>query len=261
MQHSLSHLQQTMPLTPAQDPALNATAIDNAIAGRYALPKLKLLGKAWQRQTGSGAAVRRALAFLLIPLLPLLFLISYLLQQLPLSLPPPVIHLLQIIISLPLLAPWITGLMLIGIDAARGTPTHFARVIECYRHIVPLTTTALAAFFVSMIGTLLFVLPGLYLLVGCTLALPLVIDAKLPPLRAISVSLKAIHHRWFDFAAIIVLLLLVTFSGMMLAGLPLWFTLPWQLAVLGVAYCAIFRDTATHTLHRQSISPFDNRIL
>jgi uncharacterized membrane protein len=95
-----------------------------------------------------------------------------------------------------------------------------------------------------VIGTLLFVLPGLYLLVGCTLALPLVIDAQLSPLRAIAVSLKAIHHRWFDFAAIIILLLPVTFSGMMLAGLPLWFTLPWQSAVIGAIYCAIFRDTS-----------------
>jgi len=247
MLHSLSHPSKAAAASPAQSPVVNVAAIDitsinNALAGRYALPKFKLLRSAWQVQKNAGAGVRRALAFFLIPLLPLLFLFSYMLQQFPLL--PPTRHLLLSIISLPLLTPWITGLMLIGIDAARGTPTSFTRVIECYRRIVPLTLTALVACVASVIGTLLFVLPGLYLLVGCTLALPLVIDAQLSPLRAIAVSLKAIHHRWFDFAAIIILLLPVTFSGMMLAGLPLWFTLPWQSAVIGAIYCAIFRDTS-----------------
>jgi hypothetical protein len=221
-------------------------AISNAIAGRYALPKLKLLGAAWHLKDRIGTAVRITLAFLLVPILPVLFLLSKALSQalqtLELSLPTPVIQLLLSLASLPLLAPWITALMLMGIDAARGTPTGFARVHECYGHVVPLTLAALAILLFSAIGTLLFVLPGLYVLVGCTLALPLVVDARLSPAQALKVSMQAIHHRWFDVAAVTAVLWLNIFFCASLMGLPLWLLLPWQMTVVGLLYCAIFRS-------------------
>jgi len=228
---------------------MDNSAVNNAIAGRYSLPKLLLLRKAWHAQATIGGGVRTALVFLLIPILPLLFLLShalsYALLRLQLSLSPLETNLILSVASLPLMAPWITGLMLIGIDAARGTPSGFARVLECYERVVPLTLVAVTASIASAIGMLLFVLPGLYLLVGCTLALPLVVDAQLQPARAIMVSLQAIHHRWFDFAVIIALLLLTMFFSMVFVGLPLWLILPWQAAVIGTLYCAIFRTGST----------------
>lgn len=237
-----------LPTTVANTTATSAdTAIANAIAGRYSIATFKLLGSAWQLQRSIGTAVRVALAFLLVPIAPVLFLLSKLLshalQSLELSLPTAVVQLLLSLASLPLLAPWTTALMLMGIDAIRGTPTGFARVIECYRHVVPLTLVALAILLGSAIGMLLFVLPGIYVLVGCTLALPLVVDAKLSPMRAIKVSLQAIHHRWFDVAAVTAVLWLNIFFGASLMGLPLWLTLPWQMTVAGALYCAVFQKT------------------
>lgn len=242
-------LQPSMPLSTTVATATATatdTAIANAIAGRYSIPKFKLLGSAWQLQRRIGTAVRITLAFLLVPIMPVLFLfskvLSHALQSLELSLPIPVVQLLLSLASLPLLAPWITALMLMGIDAIRGTPTGFARVIECYGHVVPLTLVALAILLGSALGTLLFVLPGIYVLVGCTLALPLVVDAKLSPARAIKVSLQAIHHRWFDVAAVTAVLWINIFFSASLMGLPLWLTLPWQMTVAGALYCAVFQN-------------------
>lgn len=218
---------------------LDRAAISDAIEGRYSLPKFKLMRKAWQMQTGIGNAVRAALLFLLLAILPTLFLLSHLLNalQLPVTVQP----LLLNIASLPLLTPWLTGLMLMGIDAIRGTPSGFARISACYRRIVPLTLLALMCTLMIVCGMLLFVLPGLYLLVGCSLAFPLMIDARLSPVAALKVSLQAIHHRWFDVAIVSAALLITTLLSAPFMGLPLLLTLPWQVAVIGALYCQIFR--------------------
>lgn len=224
-----------------QGAMLDQATISDAVEGRYSLPKLALMRKAWQMQTGIGNAVRTALLFLLLAILPTLFLLSHLLNALPL---PAMMHpLLLNIASLPLLAPWFTGLMLIGIDAIRKTPTGFARISACYRRVVPLTVLTLIATLMIVFGTLMFLLPGLYLLVGCSLALPLLVDARLSPVTALKISLQAIHHRWFDFAIVALVLLLTTLLSVPFMGLPLLLILPWQVAVIGALYCAIFRTT------------------
>lgn len=229
------------PRTAAQVMGPGEDAIGNAIEGRYSLPKLKLMQQAWQLRKGIGKPVRFALLFLLLVILPTLYLLSYLLSMLRM---PALVHdLLLNIASLPMLAPWLTGLMLIGIDAIRGTPTGFERITACYRHIVPLTLLALMAAVMIGLGTLLFLLPGLYLVVGCSLALPLMVDARLSPVRALKISLQAIHHRWFDFAIVAFVLLIATLLSVPLMGLPLLLILPWQMAVIGALYCAIFRAT------------------
>jgi hypothetical protein len=232
--------------------APDAAAIDAALRGCYALSVFSILRQAWQHSATIRSPVLLALAFFVVVLLPVLFGIAHVFSNL---MPPqwhplytPALTLLHGLASLPLLAPWVTGILLIGIDTARGIRTGFTRILQCYDRTVPLTLMALGMLTVVATGTLLFVLPGLYFLVAFWLALPLVVDAKLSPTRALVISLQAIHHRWFDVAALVLFTLLVLFVSMLAMGLPLIWMLPWLITASGVLYCEIFRTTASDRL-------------
>jgi hypothetical protein len=60
------------------------------------------------------------------------------------------------------------------------------------------------------IGLTLFYLPGIFLAVALSLALPLVVEKQMSPLKAISVSLRATRFQWFKIFSLYVTLALAT---------------------------------------------------
>lgn len=82
------------------------------------------------------------------------------------------------------------------------------------------------------IGTLLLILPGIYLAVAYMLAVPLIVERKLGFWDAMEASRKIVTKRWFAFFGFGLLLLVINFAGALLCGLGLLVTVP-------LTYCAI----------------------
>ena len=69
------------------------------------------------------------------------------------------------------------------------------------------------------IGLTLFYLPGIFLAVALSLALPLVVEKQLSPMKAITICIQATRFQWFKlFSIYLVLVLAVIISALPLAA-------------------------------------------
>jgi len=92
----------------------------------------------------------------------------------------------------------------------------------------------------TYLGFALLIVPGIYLSVAYGMTLPLLAFHELGPWKAMEMSRKAISHRWFRVFGLYLLVgLLVGLSALPL-GIPLIWTAPWGLLVMGVLYRRIF---------------------
>lgn len=232
---------------------VDADTIERAVRGCYRIDKMQLLQDAWQRSAEIRPPAAKLLLFFLFVIIPALFAISFLLPETRLTHAAAqqrapwlnlLIDLLRGSASLPLLAPWLAMLLELGINVARDSNKTPRSLFDAYACALPLSIAALAWWWALSIGMQLYVLPGIYLLVACWLALPLIFDAGLKPLAALRVSITAIHHRWFDVAAIVIFsLIMITLSALLVV--PLFWTLPWFAAITGMLYRRIFRTEVT----------------
>ena len=87
-----------------------------------------------------------------------------------------------------------------------------------------------------LIGTVLLVLPGIYLAVSYQLALPLVADKGLGPWEAMEASRKTVTHKWFTFFGLGLVAGLAAAGSVFLLGIPLIWVLPACLIGMGIVY-------------------------
>lgn len=122
-------------------------------------------------------------------------------------------------------------------DAFAGFPVAF----------VPLMLTGVVSVLLESVGLLLCILPGIYLYVAWTLALPLVIDKRLEFWDAMEVSRKVINRRWWSFFALNLLWVLINIGGILLCVVGVFVTLPVTTLALAYAYNDIFGRTQSQT--------------
>lgn len=98
-----------------------------------------------------------------------------------------------------------------------------------------LLANLLVGIFVA-IGTLLLLLPGIYLAVAYMLTVPLIVERKLGFWDAMEASRKIVTKRWFSFFGFGLLLLLMNIVGALLCGLGLLVTVPVTYSAIVAAY-------------------------
>jgi len=90
------------------------------------------------------------------------------------------------------------------------------------------------------IGLFLLILPGIYLIIGYMMTLPLIVDKGLSPWQAMETSRKAIHRVWWKIAGLSLIVgFIITISAIPL-GLGLIWSWPLAIIMVGVVYCKLF---------------------
>ena len=89
------------------------------------------------------------------------------------------------------------GLMYIGVRRAADKPISWKMVFDGVPMAVKLIIASILMTLLVISGFFLLILPGIYLGVGYTMTLPLMLDRKLEPWQAMEVSRKAIHKVWW----------------------------------------------------------------
>ncbi|MBD1849863.1 DUF975 family protein [Leptolyngbya sp. FACHB-711] len=87
-----------------------------------------------------------------------------------------------------------------------------------------------------LIGSLLALLPGIYLSIAYNFAIPLVVERRLGFWEAIETSRKVITKQWFSFLGFASLLFLVNVAGVLLCGIGLLVTAPLTICATVAAY-------------------------
>ncbi len=132
------------------------------------------------------------------------------------------------------------GLMYIGVRRAAEKSYSWKMVFAGFQMAMKLLIAGILMTLLVISGLVLLVLPGIYLAVGYTMTLPLMLDRQLEPWQAMEISRKAIHRVWWKiFGLFFVMGLLYLVSAIPL-GIGLIWTIPMFVILGGVVYRYLF---------------------
>jgi hypothetical protein len=142
--------------------------------------------------------------------------------------------LLNIVVTM-IIYPFLVGVEMMGVFHAVGLKTNSKLIFAFLKRGSWVAVCALLTSVLVTLGMSLFYLPGIYLAVALSLTLPLVVEKKLSPIKAIVLSLQVTRFQWFKLLAIYTFLFLALF----LSILPLVIIANTQFSVIGVMFFLI----------------------
>lgn len=89
-------------------------------------------------------------------------------------------------------------------------------------------------------GFALLILPGIYLAVGYTMVLPLMLDRGLAPWEAMEASRRAIHKVWWKVFGTFLIMGFIYLVSLIPLGIGLIWTVPMFVVLVGVIYRYLF---------------------
>ncbi len=145
--------------------------------------------------------------------------------------------------------PLMGGWCLYFLKKVRGEPAGMGTAFSGFsKAFLPLFLASLVMGVFALLGFMCLLLPGIYLMVGWSLTLALVIDKQLGFWPAMGLSRRMISKHWWKFFGLIIVLSLLNTVGMLMFFVGSLVTVPVALAALMFAYEDIFgtqRSAAT----------------
>ncbi len=120
---------------------------------------------------------------------------------------------------------------------------------EIFRHFGVVGTLFLAYLIMTimiMLGIVLLVLPGIYLMFAYVFAMPLALEKKMGAWHSLETSRKASTKVWFRLVGLLLLVSLINLLGFLTIVGWIW-TIPWTVLTFSMIYQKIFGVEA-HTL-------------
>ena len=96
-----------------------------------------------------------------------------------------------------LLSPLYAGLFMIALKHSVGSPIRVGELFNYYDKIIPLFVVSVIVQILILLGLLLLILPGIYLVVTLSFALPLVFEKNMSPLEAVKTSRAVVQKNGF----------------------------------------------------------------
>ena len=142
--------------------------------------------------------------------------------------------------SIAVTSPLFMGNFIVSAKLLQGKTPEFRDFFAGFQYLLPLMLLSLVAGLFIGIGTLLLIIPGVYLAVAYMFASYLVVDRRLDFWPAMELSRHTLNPRWFGFFAFMLLLVLLNLAGALLLGVGLLVTIPVSFCAVTVAYAEIF---------------------
>lgn len=205
-------------------------SIERALKGDYQIDVKGILTESWQQTLKSRLAINLGLLFSLgLGMLVSLFASSYLGGIESVLADPQAGMLLNIVVTV-VIWPFMAGVEMMGVQHAVGMKTQAKMVFSFLSRASWVVLCTLLTSVLISIGFQLFVAPGIFLAVTLSLTVPLVIEKKMMPMKAIILSIKALRFKFFPLLTIYSLL----FSTLIVLLLPFIFLLDTSIAPLGI---------------------------
>ena len=225
--------------------------IDDAVAGNFEVSMTGTLGEAWRQLKGFKLKCHIALVLYTLVFIGAAMVFGFAVTALVMSgADQNVILILNIVFQLviTLIAlPMSIAIMIMGIRHAQNKSVSAG---EIFRHFGTMGTLLLAYIIMTimiMIGFVLLVIPGIYLMYAYMFAMPLIVEKKMGAWHALETSRKAVTKVWFRFFGFVWLLMLINLIAMIPLGLGWIWTIPWSVLAFAMVYIKIF-GAEVHTL-------------
>ncbi|MEB3252640.1 MAG: hypothetical protein VKO01_10975 [Cyanobacteriota bacterium] len=128
------------------------------------------------------------------------------------------------------------GYYCVALQIARRRPKSFSDFFGGFNKFVPVFLTALVSGLLIGLGSVLLVLPGIYLAVSYLFAQLFVVDKNLGFWSAMETSRRLITKKWFSFFGLGLLMFLLILAGLLCFGVGVLVTIPLGSCVLTAAY-------------------------
>jgi len=242
--------------TPEADLAQNIEAdraggsIDDAIAGNFEVNMLETLGEAWRGLKGFKLKCLIALALYIAVFIGLGIAFGVFAGIVSRTgADPSVIGILSIVFQLVITVVALPMSIAVMVMAMRHANSKSVSAGEIFRHFGVMGSLLLAYILMSiliMLGLVLLVLPGIYLMFAYIFSMPLVVEKKMGAWHALETSRKATTKVWFRLVGLMLLVSLINLLGMVTIIGWIW-TVPWTILTFSMVYQKIFGVEA-HTL-------------
>jgi uncharacterized membrane protein len=137
-------------------------------------------------------------------------------------------------------APLFMGNFIVSAKLLQGQTPEFRDFFAGFQYFLPLLLLSLIAGLFIGIGTILLIIPGLYLAVAYMFASYLVVDRRLDFWPAMELSRRTVNPRWFGYFGFVLLVGLLNLAGAIALGLGLLVTIPLSFCAVTVAYADLF---------------------
>jgi hypothetical protein len=210
-------------------------SIEKSLKGEYTIDVSSVLKEAWQLTLQSRIAINLGLFFTLVLGVIVSLLISNAMGGIEQVIQDPQSTTLLNIVVTMIIYPFLVGVEMMGVFHAVGLKTNSKLIFAFLKRGSWVAVCALLTSVLVTLGMSLFYLPGIYLAVALSLTLPLVVEKKLSPIKAIVLSLQVTRFQWFKLLAIYTFL----FLALLLSLLPLVIIANTQFSVIGVMFFLI----------------------
>jgi len=226
---------------------------DKALSGDYKLSIKSVFERANTLSKKSFASMIQALAilFLIMFVVSMLFIQAYDIQTVEdfNNLGQGQSSMINIVLTL-VLAPLITGILMMGVSNARSEKTNAVSVFNFLSLSILLCLASLITSILITIGFALLIAPGLYLYLTTKFTLPLIADKRLSPINAIIMSVKILHRYAFHLLLIMLIFAVLMVVVFFTLGLAFIWVGPLYFNVFGVLYQDIVGDDTEKPLEQ-----------
>ncbi len=145
------------------------------------------------------------------------------------------------ILSYPVLMPIMAGIIMMAIKQYHGETVDFKSVFNYFYMTGKLALAGVIIYVLTVIGFLLFIIPGIYVSVAYAFTIPLIVDKNMDVWEAMELSRKTVTKHWFKVAGLMGLLSIIVFISAIPLGIGLVWTIPLMFVTLyGLAYPVMF---------------------
>ena len=204
--------------------------IESALKGDYQIDVKAILTEAWQQTLKSRLAINVGLLFSLLLGMLVSFLVSHYLGGIEAVLADPEAGMLLNVVVTIAIWPFIGGVEMMGVLHAVGMKTDVKMTFAFLKRASWVVLCALFTSVLISLGIQLFILPGIFLAVTLSLTIPLVIEKKMTPMKAIILSIQTLRFKFLSLFYIYSLLLI----SLVLLFLPLALLIESSFAPLGI---------------------------
>lgn len=150
------------------------------------------------------------------------------------------LNLLSQLFSTILSITFLSGLINIGIKRVGSQSFSWTLVFSGFSRLGSILIAGFLMLLLITSGFLLLVLPGIYLAVGYSLTLPLIMDKGVGPWEAMEMSRQAIHDKWWQVFGAYLVMSLLYFLSMIPFGIGMIWTVPMFFMLTAVLYQVLF---------------------
>lgn len=226
-------------------------SIEKGISGDYEFRFGDVLSEAWEKTSGAKGTFILAILLYLVLFIAISIPIELIQMGLAKSGAEPSLIITvsivgQLIINL-IILPIMTGVFILGVRRSVNAPIEATSIFKYYKKTISLFLTMLLMYLMILLGFMLLIIPGIYLMIAYFMAMPLVVEKNLSPWQALEVSRKTITHRWFGVFIFGIVISFILMISMIPLGIGLIWTAPMMMIAYGIMYRNMF-GVETETL-------------